>query len=484
MASLGNVDFKNPRPADVAAVEESALHAARRSPLWLLPELRRHLAGRAVKSAAEDRLLGTESHGPAWRRPAVPVPPREALYSQITDAALDLSSGNDAADRLATLHAQFDSWWPGRRLDPPDVDYLASRFIAKAIKDMVFGDGPLEDLLNSPLLSEVMVVPPRAIYVERDGRLFFTGRSFPTNASLANVIVRIVSRADRRVDPACPLVDVRLVDGSRAHVALEPVAVGGAAVTIRKFPAIRLTLDDLVARGAMPSGAARFLAAAVRVRLNCIVSGGTGTGKTTLINALSDSIPAGDRVITIEDTAELHLGATHVVRLEARSANAEGAGKISIRDLVRNALRMRPDRIVVGECRGDEALDMLKAMNTGHEGSMTTIHANTPRDAITRLEFLAMEAGADIPAHSVRHQIESAVHLVVQLSRTASGKRLVSSISEVSGFDLSGSVAIKTLFGFDPIEQRLRPTGFVSRHFQRLQNAGGLTPQDLFKGVA
>jgi pilus assembly protein CpaF len=483
VTALVQANFETPAPQDVLAVEDRAGRAAQRSRLWEHPELRRHAACRVVRAAAADRLLGASGYGPAWRQPAATVPPREALLVKLTEEALKLAEGNAAADQLASLHGRFDAWWSGLRIGAQDIDYLAERFVRKAVKDMVFGDGPLEDLLASPVLTEILIVPPRAIHVERDGRLMFTGRAFPTDAALDNVIKRIVARAGRRVDPASPLVDVRLSDGSRANVALPPVAVGGAALTVRKFPTVRLTLDDLVARGSLPVGAARFLAAAVRSRLNIVVSGGTGSGKTTLVNCLSDAIPAAERVITVEDTAELRLAETaHVVGLEARTANAEGAGKITIHDLVRNALRMRPDRIVVGECRGGEALDMLKAMNTGHEGSMTTVHANTPQDALKRLELLAMEAGEAVPAASVLQQIAAAVNLIVQLSRSGSGPRLVTAVAEVTGIDAAGVVATKTLFGFDPAEQRLRPTGLISRQFHRLREVGGLSAADLFAG--
>jgi pilus assembly protein CpaF len=291
---------------------------------------------------------------------------------------------------------------------------------------------------------------------------------------------RLASRVGRRIDRASPLADARLLDGSRVNIATSPVAVDGTVITIRKFPLHRMTMDELIARGTVPPGLNKFLRAAVRAGLNIVVSGGTGTGKTSLINALSDFIEPGERVVVVEDTAELRLGTDHIVRLEVRAPNAEGVGAIHHRDLIRNALRMRPDRVILGEVRGPETLDMLKAMNTGHDGCLTTVHANSPLDAIRRLEVLALESNDEVSPEALREHIGSAVDLIIQLVRDARGRRKVAVITEVLGVRADGAVRTCELFAFDQESDRLRPTGSVPGFCPRLERAG-LASEDLIE---
>jgi len=304
-----------------------------------------------------------------------------------------------------------------------------------AVLDELLGYGPLQELLDRSEISEIMVNGHQQIFVERKGRLERTSRSFDSEEHLRAVIDRMVRSSGRRVDQSSPMVDARLPDGSRLNVVLPPLAVDGPSITIRKFTAQHLTSSDLVERGALSSEAADFLAQAVSQRRNIIVSGGTGTGKTTMLNVLSSHIARSERVVTVEDAVELQLDMPNIIRLESRPANTEGAGAVTIRDLVRNSLRMRPDRIVVGEVRGAEALDMLQAMNTGHDGSLSTLHANNPRDAIRRLETMVLLGGVDLPLRAIREQVASAVDLIVQLTRGADGSRFVSSITEVVGLE-------------------------------------------------
>ncbi|MFC6356671.1 CpaF family protein [Luethyella okanaganae] len=328
---------------------------------------------------------------------------------------------------------------------------LSSDERARLIREIgadVLGYGPLETFLDDEQITEIMVNGPEQIFVERGGRLQLSGVRFTSEAQLRRVIERIVSKVGRRIDESSPLVDARLADGSRVNAVIPPLAVNGSALTIRKFAREPFTVDDLVAFGTMSQDMADMLEACVKARLNIIVSGGTGTGKTTLLNVLSSYIPRDERIVTIEDAVELQLQQDHVVRLESRPANIEGKGEITIRDLVRNSLRMRPDRIVIGECRGGESLDMLQAMNTGHEGSLSTVHANSPRDAIARLETLVLMAGMDLPLRAIREQITSAVDVIVQITRLKDGTRRVTHVTEVQGME-SDIVTLQDAFVFD-----------------------------------
>jgi pilus assembly protein CpaF len=324
--------------------------------------------------------------------------------------------------------------------------YTVRRYLMKDILDIVIGLGPIQDLLDMPNVTEVMVVGPYKIYIEERGVIRNTGRSFFSNEVVLTVIERIVTPIGRRIDRSSPIVDARLPDGSRVNATIEPLSLVGPVLTIRKFSEVPFTVDDLISFGTISPFAANFMRACVLGRLNILVAGGTASGKTTLLNVLSTNIPPHERVITIEDSAELQLFQEHVVRMETRQANVEGKGRYSIRDLVQNALRMRPDRIIVGECRGAEALDMLQAMNTGHDGSLTTIHANGPEDAMKRLEGLVMEA-VDMPIRAIREQIVTALDVVVHLTRYADGRRQIAAISEVAGLDKDeGTIVVEDIF--------------------------------------
>jgi pilus assembly protein CpaF len=320
--------------------------------------------------------------------------------------------------------------------------------LVQELADEALGLGPLERFLADPDINEIMVVDPQTIFVERCGRLELTGSRFTDDDSVRAVIERIVTPLGRRIDESTPLVDARLRDGSRVNAVIPPLALRGPCITIRKFAKTPLRMGDLVRNGSLSAALARFLERSVAIRKNIVISGGTGSGKTTLLNVLSASIPPQERIVTIEDAAELQLAQPHVVALEARPPNLEGKGEYSIRDLVKNALRMRPDRIVVGECRGGEAIDMLQAMNTGHEGSLTTTHANSPKEAINRLETLCLMAGLDLPARAIRQQVASSIHLIVQQTRFSDGTRRITKVSEVVGLTDEGEVDLCDIFAY------------------------------------
>jgi pilus assembly protein CpaF len=353
----------------------------------------------------------------------------------------------------------------------------------------VLGYGPLEALLDDPSVSEIMVNRHDQIFIERDGRLFKVAVRFSGEPQLRRVIERIVARVGRRIDESSPLVDARLEDGSRVNAVIPPLAVDGASLTIRKFAGTPYMADDLIRFGTMTPEVAQVLEAAVQAKLNILVSGGTGTGKTTLLNVLSHYIPADERIVTIEDAVELQLQQEHVVRLESRPPNIEGRGEITIRDLVRNSLRMRPDRIVIGEVRGGESLDMLQAMNTGHEGSISTIHANSPRDAVSRMETLVLMAGMDLPLRAIREQIASAIDVIVQISRHKDGVRRVTQVTEVHGME-GEIVTLQEAFTFDysagigedgRLNGRLVPTGVRPRFAEHIADMGVVLPSSLFQ---
>ena len=354
---------------------------------------------------------------------------------------------NISADRDLAIRAEqgLDQALREFRHELPDNVSLGA--VRQSLMDELFGFGPLSPMIRMSEISEIMVNGPDRIFVECRGKLYETGVRFFNERHLIQIIQRIVEPLGRHVDDASPMVDARLPDGSRVNAIIPPLALDGASVTIRKFAEKKLTTDDLIAFGSMTKDMALFLEEAVKARQNILVSGGTGSGKTTLLNILSQFIPEGERLVTVEDSAELKLSHRNIVRLEARQANVEGKGRVAIRDLVINCLRMRPDRIIVGECRGAEALDMLQAMNTGHDGSLTTAHANSPRDALARLENMVMMAGYELPASAIREQIASAVDLIVQQTRMGDGSRKIVKIVEVTGRE-SDVIQMQDIFEF------------------------------------
>jgi pilus assembly protein CpaF len=367
------------------------------------------------------------------------------LLEHLDMNAIDPARGDDPSLRPRVLAAL-------RRI----VRMLEGRLPAELSREGLIGEmadealglGPLEHLLADPSVSEVMVVDPHNIYVERAGRLSLSGARFTDEERVRAVIERIITPLGRRVDESSPLVDARLKDGSRVNVVIRPLALRGSCITIRKFARTPITLDKLLELEALSPAMARFLTRSVRAKKNIVIAGGTGSGKTTLLNVLSAAIPEHERVVTIEDAAELSLSQPHVVALESRPSNMEGKGEVPIRALVKNALRMRPDRIVVGECRGGEALDMLQAMNTGHDGSLTTTHANSPAEALMRLETLCLMAGLALPARAIREQIAKSIHLLVQQTRMADGTRKITAIAEMAGIDREGNLRLRHIFEY------------------------------------
>lgn len=360
------------------------------------------------------------------------------------------------------------------------------RVLFEQIVAEILGFGPLEKYLNVDGITEIMVNGPRQVYVERDGKLQRVNTLFEDEEHLMRIIDRIVAPLGRRIDEGAPMVDARLPDGSRVNAVIPPISINGPTLTIRLFSKIPLTIDNLVEFGSITREAVDFLRACIVARLNIVVSGGTGSGKTTLLNILSNFIPDGDRIVTIENAAELQLRQEHVVTLESRPANVEGRGQVTIRDLVVNSLRMRPDRIVVGEVRSGEALDMLQAMNTGHDGSLTTLHANSPRDALSRLETMVLMAGMELPHRAIREQIASALDLVVHTDRMRDGSRKVVSISEVQGME-GDVITMSEIFRFEQtsIEDgkvigRLRPTGLRPKFMYKIREAGIMLPPSIF----
>ncbi len=364
-----------------------------------------------------------------------------------------------------------------------DVESLVKDVINEAL-----GLGPLEDFLADPTISEVMVNHASQIYIERDGKLEQTEKTFSSDHAVMGVIERIVAPIGRRIDESSPMVDARLKDGSRVNAIIPPLALKGPCLTIRKFKKEAMSVEQLVGFGTFTPGMSEFMEMCIQARMNTLVSGGTGSGKTTTLNCLSAFIPASERIVTVEDAAELKLSQEHWVSLESRPPNIEGTGQINIRDLVRNCLRMRPDRIIVGECRGGEALDMLQAMNTGHDGSMTTIHANSPRDALSRLETLVLMAGMDLPVRAIREQIASAMNIIVQQTRFSDGTRKVTQISEVTGLEVD-IITLQDIFyfkqeGFDEdnkVKGRYVASGFIPKFYDDLQRRGLPVRMDIFR---
>jgi len=373
---------------------------------------------------------------------------------------------------------------------PGVVGFSRDELIA-AVCDEILGYGPIEPLLNDPSVSEVMINAPDTVYFEKEGRLYLSPIRFRDAQHIMRIIERILAPLGRRVDESSPMVDARLPDGSRVNIIIPPVAPKSPTVTIRKFRQDKMNIDDLVNVGSMTRELADFLRACVQAKLNIIVSGGTGSGKTTLLNALSGFIPDTERIVTIEDPTELRLQQAHVVTLEARPASLEGRGEVSQRDLLRNSLRMRPDRIVVGEVRGPEAFDMMQAMNTGHEGSISTVHANSPRDALARIENMILMAGLDLPSRAIREQIGSAIHVIIQIARLSDGTRKVTHISEITGME-GQVITMQDIFRFEQVgldsEGRVRghfkSTGIRPRFAERFESLGISLAPGIFSGMA
>ncbi len=405
----------------------------------------------------------------------------QAILDKLNLAAIETVSEADLRAEIAAISTETLN----------DLQVVLNRDERQTINqdlfDEVMGLGPLEPLLKDETVTDILVNGPDNVFVERDGRLSLSNVRFKDDKHLARIIDKIVSAVGRRVDESNPYVDARLPDGSRVNVMVPPIALDGALVSIRKFKQDKLTIAELLAHGAISEPMARYLNAAVACRLNVVISGGTGSGKTTMLNALSAFIGHSERILTIEDTAELQLQQPHVGRMESRPANVEGKGIITPRDCLRNALRMRPDRIIVGETRGDEVIDMLQAMNTGHDGSMTTIHANGPRDGLSRIENMIALAGIDMPIRAMRSQIASAVNIIVQLARMPDGSRRMTSICEITGIE-GEVISMQEIFAFERrgldadgnVMGDFAATGTRSHYSKRFQQWGHALPADMF----
>ena len=422
--------------------------------------------------------------------PGLVAPDYTKLKSYLLTAiARELEAANPPPDqRQAVISKTLAESYAQTRLQLSDS---IREKLFQDIRDDILGYGPIQPLLDDPEITEVMVNGPKKVYVEKQGLLTKTNIVFDDNEHVQRIIDRIILPLGRRVDADSPMVDARLPDGSRVNAIIPPVAIDGPSITIRKFSKDKLSISHLIEYGSITAAMAEFLRACVIGRLNILVSGGTGSGKTTLLNVLSSFIPEEERIVTIEDAAELRLQQDHVVRLETKVANVENRGTVSVRDLVRNSLRMRPDRIVVGEVRGGEALDMLQAMNTGHDGSLTTIHANSPRDAISRLETLVLMAGMDLPLKIVRQQVSSAIDVIIQQSRLRDGTRKVVAITEVAGME-GDVVVLSDIFKFEQtsidgngkVLGQLKPTGIRPLFGPRLEVEGFKLSAEIFGASA
>src|SRR6266705_1691199 len=408
---------------------------------------------------------------------------KNRLQARLIEQSADDSGDEDREQRAAKITDALTAVIAemGLSLAKPEKQ----RLLDSVLNDFL-GLGPIEALISDPTITEIMVNGPDQIFVEHKGKLTLSNVQFESEDQLRRVIDRIVSTIGRRIDEGSPMVDARLKDGSRVNVIIPPLALNGPILTIRKFSKDPYKITDLIKFGTITDPMAQFVRACVRSRLNMLVSGGTGSGKTTTLNVLSSFIPEEERVVTVEDAAELQLNQEHVVTLESRPATVEGRGRIAIRDLVVNALRMRPDRIVVGECRGGEALDMLQAMNTGHDGSLTTLHANSPRDALSRLETMVLMAGMELPVKAIREQISSAVELIVQQTRFKDGSRKLSSVTEVQGME-GDVIVMQDVFVFEQtgieggkIVGRMKPTGIRPKFIEKFEALNIYLPPNLF----
>src|SRR5216110_2325823 len=396
------------------------------------------------------------------------------------DPRLDLS---DAKAVRSNIEEMFNKY-----LDEEGavITRVERQKMLESILDEILGFGPIQPLLNDDTITEVMVNGPFRVYTERKGKLVLTDTTFQNDEHVMRIIERIIAPIGRRVDESKPFEDARLPDGSRVNIIIPPLALNGPVITIRKFPKYRISVDDYIKFGTATAEMMEFMRECVEARLNMFISGGTGSGKTTLLNIMSGFIPEDERIITIEDAAELRLQQDHVVRLESRAANIEGKGAVTIMDLVKNSLRMRPERIVVGEVRGGEALSMLQAMNTGHDGSLSTGHANAPRDMISRLETMCLMAGVDLPQRAIREQISSALDLIVQISRLKDGSRKITNITEVQGME-GDAIVLQDVFVFEQtgfvdgkVQGKLRPTGIRPKFSEKFEAAGIKLPQNVF----
>jgi len=424
------------------------------------------------------------------RAPASTSPTRDAYLDLKTrvqnkllaemDPSMDVSKTDEVR---STIESLYDSVLADENIILSRVE--RQRLFEQIVAE-ILGFGPIEPFLADETITEIMVNGPKNIYIERAGKIVRTTAQFESNDHVMRIIDRIVAPLGRRIDESQPYVDARLPDGSRVNAVIPPISLCGPTITIRKFFKIPLTVEQIIEKGSITAESVEFLKACVIARLNVLVSGGTGSGKTTLLNILSGFIPEEDRIVTIENAAELQLRQEHVVTLESRPPNIEGRGEVSIRDLVINSLRMRPERIIVGECRGSEALDMLQAMNTGHDGSLTTLHANTPRDALSRLETMCLMAGMDLPHRAIREQIASAIDVVIQQERMRDGSRRVVAVSEVQGME-GDVITMSEIFTFEKtgiengkIIGRLLPTGLRPRFIDRIESAGIRLPANIF----